>query len=144
MQCLRVKSKHVRVYCFTIFILPYGQKLYPSGVCFWLYVLALFVRKHIFPENQKSWPKAMWELATRVWFRILQNIPNVRARWAKKTVAWFCFRGSPFLRIWKRGASFDSSLWLRIVREKTLKNLKGERGETDWDGCHFTDVYLCQ
>jgi len=32
---------------------------------------------------KKSWPKAVWELATWVWFRIPQNIPNVRARWVK-------------------------------------------------------------
>jgi len=48
------------------------------------------VNKTHFPENQNSWPKAVWKSATRVWFRIPQNIPNVRARWVKKTAALNC------------------------------------------------------
>jgi len=45
---------------------PSDQKVDPSGECFGWYVLALSVRKRIqsFPENQKSWPKELRELAT--------------------------------------------------------------------------------
>jgi len=65
------------------------------GKCSGWYVLELSVRKHIFLENQKSWPKELWELVTWVWFRIAQNNHNVRARWMAKAAARFitqCFK----------------------------------------------------
>ena len=47
----------------------------------------IFSSKTHFPENWKSWRKALWELAKWVWFRIPQNIPSVRARWLVKTAS---------------------------------------------------------
>jgi len=61
----------------------------PFRDVFWIIRCSTFCTKTHFPENQKSWPKALWELATWAWFRIPLNIPNVRARWVKKTAARF-------------------------------------------------------
>jgi len=65
-----------------------------------------FLVKNAFPENQKSCPKARWELATWVWFRIPQNIPNVRARWVAKTAARFYYSKFETKLPWLRYMSF--------------------------------------
>ena len=61
----------------------------PFRGVFWMIRFSTCCTKTHFPETQKSWPKAVWKLATWVWFRTPQNIPNVRARYWKKTAARF-------------------------------------------------------
>jgi len=55
----------------------------------------------------------VWELATWVWFRIPQNIPNVRARWVAKTAAIFYHSKfetkTPWLRC--RSGTFSRLFW---------------------------------
>ena len=118
---------------------PTAQTIWPKTGpfrnVFWIIHFSSFCTKTHFPENhwQKSWPKALWELATWVWFRISQNIPNVRARGVKKTAARFFhskfetkpplahvpFRGFCGLMGWKWLSSkklshFSAIGWLRI------------------------------
>jgi len=61
----------------------------PFWGVFWIGRFSTFGSKTHFPETQKSWPEALWELARWVWFRIPQNIPNVWARRVAKTAARF-------------------------------------------------------
>jgi len=89
-----INGTKVRIYlCVCTYIHIYIYTIWPKtgpfrGV-FWMIRFSTFCTKTHFPENQKSWPKAVWELVTWVWFGIPQNITNVRARWVKKTAARF-------------------------------------------------------
>jgi len=48
-----------------------------------------FLIKNAFSWKPKKLTQTLWELATWVWFRIPQSMPNVRARWVAKTAARF-------------------------------------------------------
>ena len=85
-------------------------------------VSAPFVQKRIFWKSKKSWPKTWWALVTWVWFRISQNIYNVRARWVAKTAARFHhskFETNPprlryhFIALF--GLMVTSHMWIRHV-----------------------------
>jgi len=84
--------------------------------------VSTFCSKTHFSENQKSWPKTWWELVTWVWFRISQNIYNVRARWVAKRAARFHhskFETNPprlryhFIALF--GLMVTSHMWIRHV-----------------------------
>jgi len=85
----------------SITISPKSGPFHFRGV-FWVGRFSTCGSKMHFPEDQpwQSWPKALCELATWVWFRIPQNIPIVQAparcQWVRvtvtvvKTAAKFC------------------------------------------------------
>ena len=63
-------------------------------------------------------------MPTWVWFRIPQNIPNVRARWVAKTAArfhhskfetnppWLRYHFEPFLAWWLQSPALVPKIWL--------------------------------
>ena len=76
------------LFLFLYFASPIWPKLDPSEGCFGCHKTAFFVR-NAFSWKPKKLTKSIVRLGDVSLFKIPQNIPNVRARWVKKTAASF-------------------------------------------------------